>query len=194
MKLVFLLLGIIVPSTLLSQVFKSDVRIEKIELDYQGKTVKGRKLTVSTEIPMSMHKIWTHVKTPALLQFVAKGIIKFKPTDSELPKQWEEGKTYGVEMRIFGFIPFGGTHFLFIEKVDDTNFIIATKEWDNSAKIWNHTITLKDLKNGKTYYEDSILIYGGKMTGLITSFAKRFYIHRQQRWRLIARENLNFLK
>ena len=194
MKLVFLLLGIIGPSTLHSQAFISEAKIEKIELDYQGKTVKARKLTVSTEIPMSLQKIWANVKTPALLQFVAKGMIKFKPAESGLPIQWEAGQTYGVHMRIFGFIPFGGTHFLYIEKIDDTKHILSTKEWDQSAKIWNHTITLKDLKNEKTYYEDSILIYGGRMTGFITSFAKIFYIHRQQRWHLIAKENLDFLK
>jgi hypothetical protein len=49
-----------------------------------------------------------------------------------------------------------------------------------------------DLGNGKIHYEDSIAIYGGRMTGLITAFAKQFYKHRQKRWQLVARENLLF--
>jgi len=48
------------------------------------------------------------------------------------------------------------------------------------------------LDDGLIYYEDSITIYGGVMTGLTTSFAKRFYIHRQKRWQIVAKEELNF--
>jgi hypothetical protein len=48
------------------------------------------------------------------------------------------------------------------------------------------------LGDGKIYYEDSIIIYGGMMTGFITAFAKRFYKHRQKRWQIVAQENLKF--
>ena len=50
---------------------------------------------------------------------------------------------------------------------------------------------MKDLGNGKIYYEDSITIYGGVMTGFITTFAKRFYIYKQKRWQIVAKEKLN---
>jgi hypothetical protein len=95
-------------------------------------------------------------------------------------------------MCVFEFIPFGGTQYLFIERIDDGQFKIATKEWDKGAKVWNHDVTMLDLGNGKIYYEDSITIYGGVMTGLITSFAKGFYKHRQKRWQIVAKERYNF--
>lgn len=169
-----------------------NAKVEKIHITYQDKQVKARQLTVSSEIPMHIDSAWANVKTPALLQFVAKGMLRFKAVDGELPKQWQLGETYGVKMRVFGFIPFGGTHYLYIEQVNDSLYHIATKEWDKSAKVWNHHIVLKNLGNGKTYYEDAITIYGGAMTGPITAFAKRFYIHRQKRWQIVARENLVF--
>ena len=141
---------------------------------------------------MDLDSAWANVKTPALLQFVAKGKIRFKAVEGEFPKRWEVGQTYGAKMRVFGFIPYGGTHYLFIEEIDEDSYKIATQEWDKQAKVWNHNIVLRDLGNGKIYYEDSITIYGRVMTGFITSFAKRFYIHRQKRWQIVAKEKLNF--
>lgn len=171
---------------------KPKSKIERVVIEYKGKKVKARQLTVSSEIPMDLDSAWANVKTPALLQFVAKGMIRFKAVESEFPKQWEVGQTYGAKMRVFGFIPFGGTHYLYIQKIEDDNNTISTKEWDTGAKVWNHDVTMKDLGNEAIYYEDSITIYGGVMTKFIASFAKRFYIHRQKRWQIVAKENLNF--
>jgi hypothetical protein len=188
--LFFAILGLILHSH--AQNSKPKSKVKRVVIEYKGKNVNARQLTVSSEIPMDLDSAWENVKTPVLLEFVAKGMIRFKALESELPKQWELGQTYGVKMRVFGFIPFGGIHYLWIEKVDEENYKIATQEWDKQAKVWNHKIVLRDLDNGKIYYEDSITIYGGAMTGFITSFAKRFYIHRQKRWQIVAKEKLNF--
>jgi len=51
---------------------------------------------------------------------------------------------------------------------------------------------MQELDNGKIYYEDSITIYGGMMTGPITAFARQFYKHRQKRWQIVAEKNLRF--
>lgn len=176
----------------IAQKNKPKAKVEPITIEYKGKKVKAKKLTVSTEIPMNIDSAWNKVKSTALLEFVAKGMIRFKPVGEGFPKQWEVGETYGVKMWVFGFIPFGGTHYLFIEKIDDHNHTIATKEWDKGAKVWNHNVIIKDLGNGSIYYEDSITIYGGFMTSIITSFAKQFYKHRQKRWQILAEENLSF--
>jgi hypothetical protein len=193
MKIIIILLGILglIPNGY-AQNNKPKSKIERVVIEYKGKKVKARQLTVSSKIPMDLDSAWANVKTPSLLQFVAKGMIRFKAVESEFPKQWEVGQTYGAKMRVFGFIPFGGTHYLVIEKIDDNNNTISTKEWDNGAKVWNHDVTMYDLGNGIINYEDSITIYGGVMTGFITSFAKRFYIHRQRRWQIVAKEKLNF--
>ena len=166
--------------------------VESKVIDYNGKKVKAKKLIVCSKIPMSIDKAWNNVKTPVLLQFVAKGMIKFKFVDGDFPKQWEVGQTYGFKTRVFGIIPFGGIHYLFVDKIDDGNYRLSTKEWDSGAKVWNHTITMRELGEDKIYYEDSITIYGGILTGFITSFAKRFYKYRQQRWQLVASNNLKF--
>lgn len=167
-------------------------KVETLLITYEGRTVRARKLTVQSEIPMAIDAAWANVKTPALLQFIARGMITFKSINGPFPKQWELGKTYAVKMRIFGCIPFGGVHYLSIENIDNTDFKISTKEWDNRAKVWNHDVIMRDLGNGSIYYEDTITIYGGMMTGLITSFAKKFYRYRQTRWQIVAGKKLKF--
>lgn len=134
-------------------------------------------MTVSSTLPMPADQVWAKVQTPALLQFVARGMIRFKPLDGGFPPTWKPGETYRVWMRIFGFIPFGGTHYLQVEKIDPEQYFIATREWDQAAKVWNQHIQLQTLPDGQPHYQDRIYIYGGLLTGVITAFAHRFYRH-----------------
>ncbi len=175
-----------------SQKLKPVAKVESVTIGYNGSKVKAKKLTVYSEILMGIDAAWNNVKTPALLKFVAKGMIKFKFVDGDFPKQWEVGQTYGFKTLVFDIIPFGGIHYLFVDKIDDGNYMLSTKEWDSGAKVWNHNIVMRDLGDGKIYYEDSITIYGGILTGFITTFAKKFYKHRQKRWQLVASKNLKF--
>ncbi len=169
--------------------------IEKVYIEYNGHSVRARRLTVSSIIPIKIDKAWENLQTPKLLQFVAKGMITFKSINEEgFPHKWEKGKTYGVKMRIFGIIPFGGTHFINIAEINSSNYRISTKEWDSSAKVWNHNVQMKTIGNDSIQYVDSIEIYGGFMTGFITAFAKYFYKHRQKRWQIVANESLEFGK
>ena len=171
---------------------KPAVKVDNITITYKGKEVRAKRLVVISEIPMHINSIWKNVLSPKLLQFVAQGMIRFKPTGEGFPDQWKEGETYGAKMYIFGFFSFGGTHYLHIEKIDKKVFQIATREWDQGAKVWNHDVILKAIDEGSTRYEDAITIYGGILTGFITWFAKLFYIHRQKRWQIVAKEKYSF--
>jgi hypothetical protein len=175
-----------------SQKLNPVTKVESFFIEYNGSKVKAKKLTIHSEISVGIDSAWNNVKSPALLEFVAKGMLKFQCLGDDFPKQWEVGKTYGFKTLIFGIIPFGGIHYLFVEKMDDSNYLLSTKEWDSQAKVWNHDITMRELGDGKIYYEDSITIYGGILTGFITSFAKEFYKHRQKRWQIVATNKLEF--
>jgi hypothetical protein len=132
MKYLLVFLGILgMVMNVNAQKLKPVAKVESIIIDYNGSKVKAKKLTVHSEIPISIDTAWKNVKTPALLKFVAKGMMKFKSVDGPLPKQWEVGKTYGIKTRVFGLIPFGGIHYLFIENIDDNIFVLSTKEWDS---------------------------------------------------------------
>lgn len=160
--------------------------IEKIRTQYQGKEVTAHKLTVSSEIPIDIDTAWAKVQTSALLEFVAKGKLTFKPLDGRFPEIWKEGETVKTAMYAYGVLPLGGVHTLIIEKIDRENKVIQSREGDRFAKVWNHKISMKKLGDAMIHYEDEIIIYGGLLTGLISRWAKSFYKHRQRRWHFIA--------
>ncbi|MEL7339544.1 MAG: hypothetical protein AAGM67_03590 [Bacteroidota bacterium] len=178
--------------SLLGQNMKPKVEVQQIDYAYQDQDVSARKLTVISHIPIDRELAWANVQTPALLQYVAKGIFQFRAAEGMLPHTWQEGQTYGVKMRLFGLFPIGGTHYLYIETVDESSGRISTREWDEKIHVWNHEILIKEQPNGTIYYEDRITIYAGSMTGLVTRFAKQFYLHRQRRWQKVARKQLDF--
>lgn len=165
---------------------KPDAEIEKIKITYRGKEVSARKLTVSSELPMPVDSAWNQARTSALLEFVTRGKMRFKPAGGAFPEIWRAGDTVTTRMRVYGFIPFGGLHTLHFDKIDDDAKVIETKEWNRDVKVWNHRIVLKKIDEDRTCYEDEIIIYAGVLTGLVTAFAKGFYKHRQRRWQLVA--------
>lgn len=194
MKKVFATFLLIFGTLFNSYAQKSEIftKVEQISIEYKGQTVKAKKLIVRSEIPMHIDRVWANVKTSDLFVFVTKRYATFKPTEGTFPKYWPLKDTLSTKTRIFGFLPFGGVRHLYVETISDNDHIIQTREWDRRAKVWDHKVTLVNAQNNKTLYTDEIIIYGGKMTGLITSFAKRFYKHRQKRWQIVAKDNLNF--
>lgn len=162
-------------------------KTEKIKILFGNKEVTAHKLTVTSEIPIDIKSAWEKVNKSALLEFVAKGKIKFIPTDGKFPEIWKQGMTVTTKMIVYGFIPFGGLHTLYFAKIDNEIKILETKEKDRFAKVWNHKISMRSIGENSIYYEDEIVIYAGILTGFISWWAKSFYIHRQKRWQLLAK-------
>lgn len=161
-------------------------KVEKVKINYKGKHVTALKLYVVSELPIDLDTAWMKVKTSALLEFVADGKVKFKPTGGHFPAVWKEGDTVTTHMAVYGFVPFGGLHSLYFEKIDEVHKVLQTREWDRFAKVWDHKISVKKLTDNSIIYEDEIVIYAGILTGFITRWAKSFYEHRQKRWQLVA--------
>lgn len=162
---------------------------ENIELQYKGKIVKGKVITIRKEVEINITEAWEKVQKSDLLQYVAKGLIKFVSVDDEFPEIWKEGMEVKTRMLFFGFLPFGGIHVLRFIKIDGENYKLVTNEYDKAAKIWNHTISMKRIRDeDKILYEDKVEIYGGILTPMIVLWAKVFYRHRQNRWVKLAKK------
>ena len=170
----------------------STVKVDDVTINYKGKSVKAKKLVVTSTIPMSIDSAWNNVKTSDLLIFVTKGFAKMKPTGGAFPKHWVANDTASTRTRVFGFIPFGGMRHLYFETISDEEYVIQTREWDKGAKVWDHKIQLVPTEQNATIYTDEIVIYGGQLTSIITAFAKRFYQYRQNRWQIVAKDKLIF--
>ncbi len=170
----------------------STVKIDDVTINYKGKSVKAKKLVVTSTIPMHIDSVWNNVKTSDLLLFVTKGFAKMKPTGGAFPKYWIANDTASTRTKVFGFIPFGGMRHLYFETISDEEYVIQTREWDKGAKVWDHKIQLVPTEQNATIYTDEIVIYGGQLTSIITAFAKRFYQYRQNRWQIVAKDKLIF--
>lgn len=190
MLLFALLFALLIPTAAAQTTPQPDIQAEvtHLSLTYQGRSVSGRRLLVRTELPLPLDSAWAWVQTPALLQHVARGKVRFKPYQKPLPPRWQQGDTVAVRMWLYGFLPFGGVHYLHVKTVDPRRHLIQSREWDRRAKVWHHDIRLTALGPDCIRYEDEIIIYGGALTGLITWWAKGFYQHRQRRWHRLARK------
>jgi len=67
-------------------------KIEIISIQYQGKTVKSKRLTVYLEIPININAAWQNAQTPALLPFVVKDITCYRIVRVEFPEKWKKGR------------------------------------------------------------------------------------------------------
>jgi hypothetical protein len=161
-------------------------QITKTKINYNGKQVSADKIKVASIIPIDIDSVWEKVQTSALLSFVSKGSVSFIPTSDSIPETWKEGITVSVKMKIYGFVPIAGPHYIYFEKIDPINKILQTIEWDHFAKMWNHKISMQKINENSIIYEDEVIIYGGILTCLISRWAKLFYKHRQKRWLLLA--------
>ncbi len=163
---------------------KPQVKTEKVKIEYKGKVVNAKRLTISSIINISSKDAWDIVKKSELLEFITKGKIKFKPIGGSFPEEWKEKSTEIAKMYLYGFIPLG-KHYLYLDKMDNEKMILSSKEKDKFAKVWNHNIFIKEIDDETIKYTDEITIYGGIFTSFITIFSKSFYKHRQKRWKLV---------
>lgn len=162
----------------------------KVAIEYKGKKVLATKLMVASNISLNIKTAWAFVKTSKLLNFITKGKVTFKPLNGMFPIEWEQGSSVKTKMLLYGFLPFGGTHTLFFEKIDEANKILYTKESDSIAKIWNHKITMQKIDDNNIYYKDEVIIYAGILTRFVVLWSKLFYKHRQKRWQLVSLKDM----
>ena len=160
--------------------------IRKIKISYKGKEVTAHKLTIASSICLNIDNAWQKVQTSALLEFLSEGKVTFKPTEGRFPDLWKQGSTITTRMLLNDFLPFGGLHTLYFEKIDAENKIIQTREHDALSKVWDHTIELQYVNKEIFIYQDEIIIYGGILTPLISLLARKFFRHRHKRWQLIV--------
>ncbi|MBQ4821875.1 hypothetical protein [Aquimarina sp. MMG016] len=161
-------------------------KIEKIDINYKGKKVNGRKLTVSSELNIDIDNAWNEVQKSSLLEFICKGKIKFKPVNSNLPKHWKTDMEVQVKLLVYGFIPFGGIHTLKLVDIMPEKYTVLSNEKNSIVKVWNHRIEMVKLNENLIKYTDEIELYAGFLTSFVVKWAESFYKYRQRRWNIVA--------
>ncbi|UTY31983.1 hypothetical protein [Treponema putidum] len=136
----------------------------------------------SSIFPVNANVIWEKLQSLESLQYVAAPFAAFKLIDGEKNIQWECGKTFRLNFKLFGVIPFG-IHSIYICTLDKETLTIYSNENNPHVPIWNHRIQLEPIDDNRTKYTDCIEIESGWKTGIIYIWAKAFYAHRQRKWK-----------
>jgi hypothetical protein len=137
---------------------------------------------VSTVLNCSAAKAWNEVQKSSLLLYVIWPLARVVPVGGPFPERWSAGPTVQCKLYVFRVIPIG-VHTIHIEKIDQKNYEIQSREHDPLITGWDHLISIKSLDDDRSIYRDTIDIDAGSLTFLVWAWANWFYRHRQRRWR-----------
>jgi hypothetical protein len=85
----------------------------------------------------------------------------------------------------FGVIPIS-VRTLHVEKIDQKNYEIQSREHDPLIARWDHLVSIKPLDDTRSIYCDTIDIGAGSLPFVVGAWANWFYCHHQRRWRAPA--------
>ena len=149
-------------------------------------------VTLRTRLPAPADLVWAGVNTPRVLAEVSKPLIDFRPIDPPVwPDTWPDGEALAA-MRLFGVLPIGRQVIGISRPPPEGEKRFLRDDGRGGAmsgiRRWDHLITVEPDGDG-TAYEDRVTVEAGLRTPLVAAFARRFYRHRQARWRALAADS-----
>lgn len=142
---------------------------------------------ISTRLACSERDLWQKIIEPKSLQFVASPLVSFEPLQQgALAGEWQVGIPYPLKLYFLKFIPLG-RHTIQLVRIDKETNTIVSQESGRLTRVWNHTISFREITLNVVSYTDEIEIQAGWLTPAIWLFAQLFYRHRQRRWKVLLR-------
>ena len=117
---------------------------------------------VSTILDCSAAKAWSEVQKSALLLHVIWPLARVVSTGGPFPERWSEGLRIQCRLFVFGVIPIG-VHTLLIEKIDQKNYEIQSREHDPLIARWASS---RSMTRGRSTATQSISMPGAHRRGL----------------------------
>ncbi len=153
-----------------------------------------RTIEIATFLDAPPAIIRDHVGRSALLEYVARGVIRFEPIDPpRFPDRWTEGR-YKARMFWKGIVPIGWQSIGIEEQpMKGDTWSLRDNGHGGLIKTWDHMIEVSP-QNGGSLYVDRVTVDAGLLTPFVAIFAKRFYEHRQKRWRRLVSNTFDYSK
>lgn len=151
-----------------------------------------RTVELSCLLAAPADRVWEEVNRPRLLLHVARPMIRFAPIDPpRFPERWADGP-HLVSMRLGGVLPLGRQVIEVSRPAPrDGARLLLDRGRSASIRRWDHLIAVAPEGDG-TRYTDRVEIDAGPRTPLVAAFARRFYAHRQRRWRRLAASGFDY--
>lgn len=139
-------------------------------------------ISVSSVFNAPAERIWALLVQIDTLRIITRPFAYFTPLDDM--SNWEQDAQYRLNLKVFGILSFG-VHYIYVVKLNKASWELETHECNDTVKVWNHTIRLEAMPDGKTKYTDTVTLYAGKLTLFVKLWSMMFYRHRQRKWRRI---------
>ena len=146
-----------------------------------------------TELDCEPAEAIRHARSPRLLAYVAAPWLRFDPLEPPaLPDEWKPGR-YRVRLRAFGVIPFG-EQWIGIRAVEQRGdrLLLHDEGSGGLVRVWNHRLETTPTRDGRTRYCGRIEIEAGRRAPVIAWLARRFFAHRQRRWRRLVANGFDY--
>jgi hypothetical protein len=143
-----------------------------------------RTITRSTDLDAAPNLVWAAVRSPQAFRFVTRGLLDWRPLRGRV-EPWREGEEATGWLLLGGVLPFS-RHRIRIAEIDDHRRVLRSDESGGPIRSWRHDIVVEPLDDGRSRYNDVIVIDAGVLTPAVTAFAWVFYGVRQRRWRQLA--------
>ena len=149
-------------------------------------------IEVETVLRAHPDRVWEEVRKPRLLLFVAAPMIRFRAVRPDtFPEIWRNG-VYVTSLRLYGLIPFGRQTIVisYLEAIGETRRL-RDDGYGGLIREWDHLMEVSPHPDG-TLYRDTVAVEAGWLTRPAAAFARRYYAHRQRRWRALVAANFDY--
>jgi hypothetical protein len=148
-------------------------------------------VTCTTLRACSAERAWEEVQTPALLEHIARPLIRFRFPDG-VPPRWDAGH-HQATMALFGVIPLGRQRIGIEFPAPPAGcYQVRDNGQGRIAHTWDHLITIEPLGATQCRYTDRVEVRAGILTPAVALFAALFYRHRQWRWRQLVANGFRY--
>lgn len=149
-------------------------------------------LELEVFLPVDTALVWDQIHRTRLWVYVSEGLISFVPINPDrFPERWTSDR-YRVRKYLFGVLPIGWQD-ISIELLPDQGPTHRLRDNGCGWLIprWDHTIEVEPVDGG-THYVDRVKLEAGILTPLVAAFARRFFKHRQQRWKKLVASGFDY--
>ncbi len=152
----------------------------------EGYIRMGKQVQVSTLLNCPAEQVWQLAQTSGLSQHLAWPWLSLASIDhSDLPALWQTGETLRIQLRFLDLLPIDWQT-VTVEKVDDQQRYLQTKQTGHYFSIFNHRIELHETEDRRTIFTDTVELYAGPRTDLAASLLSWFLRYRQARLRTLV--------
>lgn len=145
-------------------------------------------ITVASELPTDVERVWQAMQHPATLSYVTRGLFGL-PALAGRSEPFRAGESGAAWLLLFHLIPLH-RHHIELTELDPATRTMRSREHGGVIRAWNHTLHAEEVDAGRCRYSDTVEIDAGRLTGLVAGVAKLLYRYRHRRWRKLVDKHL----